>query len=268
MTSAGSRLRALREQLGLTLRDAEAGSIVLAARHDNPEFVIQLSRLSDIETKGVVPSVYRLYTLAVLYRIDIRELMQWYGVDLAWVAADMGVVEPPKSHKAQGLLTAPNVRLPIKMDPSFTLARTTNIGRMVERWGTLPLSFLAQFENSSYTYGYIGMEDLTMYPLLLPGSFVQVDESKNRVLAGAWRSEYERPIYFIETRDGFACAWCELEGERLTLQPHPLSPARIRTLKHPQEAEIVGQVVALAMRLGQWRLLAPAREPRALSGPN
>jgi len=34
------------------------------------------------------------------------------------------------------------------------------------------------------------------------------------------------------------------------LQPHPLSPVPVRILKHPQEAEVLGQVVGVAMSLG------------------
>src|SRR5438132_5687411 len=71
---AGNNLRASRERLGLTMRDVESASMRLAARHGNDEFVINPSRLSDIETKGLVPSVYRLYTLAIVYRCDLREI--------------------------------------------------------------------------------------------------------------------------------------------------------------------------------------------------
>jgi hypothetical protein len=101
----------------------------------------------------------------------------------------------------------------------------------------------------SYTYGYIGSADLTMNPLLPPGSFVQVDESRNQVLKGNWRSEYERPIYFVETREGYTCSWCTRSREELILLPHPLSPVPPRVLR-VQEAEVIGQVVGVAMKLG------------------
>src|SRR5207245_10608722 len=58
-----------------------------------------------------------------------------------------------------------------------------------------------------------------------------------------------RPIYFIELRDGYACSWCELRGSQLTLIPHPLSPCSTRQFLYSTEAEIVGQVTAVAMRL-------------------
>jgi hypothetical protein len=126
------------------------------------------------------------------------------------------------------------------------------MGRVVEQWGIVPLAYLAQFANRHYTYGYVGSEDFTMYPILPPRTFIQVDESKNRVIDGAWRSEYERPIYFVETRDGYTCSWCSVQRDGLVLQSHPLSPVPVRVLKHPQEAEVIGQVVGVAMRLGEW----------------
>ncbi len=152
--------------------------------------------------------------------------------------------------------------MPVRLDPAFNLRKTANLGRMIERWGALPMAFIAQFENSDYTYGYIGADDLTMYPLIVPGSLIQIDESKNRVVMGAWRSEYERPIYFVETRDGFACGWCSVEGDRLAVHPHPLSAQKLRLFKHPTEAEVVGQVVGVAMRLGDWRMIDSASSPR------
>ena len=262
--TAGHRLRSLREGLGLTLRDVESASRILARKYSNDEFFIPISRVSDFETKQVVPSIFRFYALAVIYRRDIRELMSWYGVDLDEYRADLGVVALAKSHLVTGLNSGMTVNMPVKMDPSFQITKTSNLGRMIERWGIVPLAFLEQFKKD-YTYGFIGTEDFTMYPLLLPGSFVQVDEQRNRVEMGAWRSEFERPIYFVETRDGFVCCWCALNGNELLLQPHPLSPATARTVKHPQEAEVLGQVVAVAMRLDVWSPAADARAPKALN---
>ena len=255
--TAGQRLRALREQLGLTIRDVEAASLRIAGKHNNEDFALSLSRLSDIETKGILPSLYRLYSLAVIYRRDIRELFDWYGIDLNATAADLSVTDPPKSHLST-VCDPPSVQVPLRLDPGFDLRRTVNFGRMVEQWGLVPLAYLAKFANTDHTYGYIGSEDYTMYPILMPGSFVQIDESANKVKESMWRSEYERPIYFVETRSGYTCCWCSLRGDQLTLQPHPLSPVPVRMLPYPQEADVIGQVIGVAMRLGS----VTAAEPR------
>ena len=250
------------------MRDVESASMRIAEKHGNAEFGVSPSRLSDIETKGLIPSIFRLYSLAVIYRRDLRELLSWYGVDLNGAAQDLNLSLPPKSHRADILHTASVVQMPTRLDPSFDPRRTANLGRMVEQWGLVPLAYLAQFTSNKFTYGYIGSEDFTMYPLLPPGTFLQVDEAKNKVLQGMWRSEYERPIYFIETREGYTCCWCTLKGDSIILQPHPLSPVPVRILRHPQYAEVIGQVVGIALRLGDWRAvesLSDSKEPVALN---
>ncbi len=258
---AGQRLRGLREDLGLTIRDVEAASGRIAARHGNENFAISPSRLSDIETKGILPNIYRLYSLSVIYRRDLREFFVWYGIDLNETAADLALSEPPKSHISEALDSLMAVNVPVRLDPGFDPRRTANLGRMIERWGLVPLAYLSQFTGTKYTYGYIGSEDFTMYPVLLPGSFIQVDESANTVVEGSWRSEYERPIYFVEMRDGYTACWCSLKGDCLILQPHPLSPAPVRMLKQSQEVEVLGQVVGIAMRLDGWRPVCSREVP-------
>lgn len=258
MLSPGQRLRSLREQLGLTIRDVEAASLRLARKYSNSEFSISLSRLSDIETKGLVPSIYRLYSFSVIYKKDTKEILAWYGIDLTQSSCDFDLVGIPKTHKLDILPNPGAIKLPVAFDPSFDIRRTTNIGRMIQKWGAVPFSFLAQFASAEYTYAYIGTDDFTMYPLLLPGSFVQIDETENQIKNEGWRSEYERPIFFVETREGFVCCWCtEIDRDQIVLQPHPLSPVAPRILKHPQEAEVVGKVVSVAMRLDEWSFAEP-----------
>jgi transcriptional regulator with XRE-family HTH domain len=250
--AGGFNLRVLREKLGLTMRDIETASTEIARRRNNEEYSIPISRLSDFETKGVIPSIYRLYSLSVIYRKDFRELLAWYGIDLSQPMTDLEIAAPPRSHISTALANADVVQMPVKLDPAFDPKKTLNFGRMVEQWGTVPLAYLEQFSKVDYTYGYVGSEDFTMYPILPPGSFIQVDESRNKVVEGGWRSEYERPIYFVETRDGYTCCWCTVGREDLILQSHPLSPVQPKVVRNSQ-AEVIGQVVGIAMKLGEWR---------------
>ena len=252
MLSAGRRLREIREQIGLTLRDVEIASTGLAEARGIEDFIVNPSRLSDIETKGVIPSIYRLYVLSVIYRTDFAEMLKLYGVDLHSAAADFAICSPRKTHRVEVFSGNSAIQVPIKLDPGFDIKRSSNLGRMIENWGLVPLQFLGELSKRKYSYGYIGMEDLTMYPLVLPGSFLQIDEERSRVEEGPWRSEFERPIYFVETREGHVCCWCSVKRGEIVLQSHPLSPVTPRILKHPQEAEVVGQVVGMAMRLVEW----------------
>jgi len=252
LLEAGVNLRVLRDELGLTMRDVETATARIAERHENDEFAVSPSRLSEIETKGLIPSIFRLYSLSVVYHHDLRDLLSWYGIDLNTAVADVNLSLPPKSHRCDVLQSASVVQMPTRLDPGFDARRTSNLGRMVEQWGLVPLTYLASFASDHYTYGYIGSKDFTMYPLLPPGTFLQVDESKNKIAHGMWRSEYERPIYFVETREGYTCCWCTSKDENIVLQPHSLSPVAVRILRHPRDAEVIGQVVGIALKLGQW----------------
>jgi transcriptional regulator with XRE-family HTH domain len=188
MSTGGQKLRVLREKLGLTMRDIETASERIARKRKNEEYLIPISRLSDFETKSVIPSIYRFYSLALIYRRDLRELLVWYDVNLDIQVSDLEISAPLRSHVCNALANMTVVQMPVRMGPSFDLRKTLNFGRMVEEWGTVPLAYLEQFAKVDFTYGYIGSEDLTMYPILPPGSFVQVDESRDKVREGGWRS--------------------------------------------------------------------------------
>lgn len=263
---AGMFLRKIRDSLGLTMRDVENASAIIAEQHGSQEYLIPPSRLSDIETKGVVPSVFRFYCLAAIYHRPARELLQLYGIDLDETRADWDASRPARSHLVTLESEQDVCEMPIKLDPGFDLRETCDLGRMVQQWGSVPFSLLGRLASQKFTYGYIGSEDFTMYPILHPGTFVQVDESKRAVVEQQWRSEYERPIYFVETREGFTCCWCSFRLNALVLQPHPLSPTPVRVLKHPQEAEVIGQVVGVAMRIGNPRPVE-RQEPRDFPAP-
>jgi len=88
-----------------------------------------------------------------------------------------------------------------------------------------------------------------MYPLIAPGSLVLIDEGRKRIAGGGWTGEFDRPVYFFETRSGYACGWATLAGGQLILQPHPASRCAARVFAYPAEIEVIGRVTGVAMRL-------------------
>ena len=261
--NAGRNLRARREALGLTVREVEAASKAIATRHDgDSEYVLSISQISYIESRELVPNIYKVFSFSIIYRLDYREILGWYGIALDQSADDLGVVAPARSHTLEVLNGTEQVKIPVRLDPSFDLAKTCNLGRMIEKWGIVPVGLLKALDLPNYSYAYLGSQDGTMYPLLLPGSFLQIDETKTRVVKGPWRTEYERPIYFVELRDEFMCCWCEVKGSDILLQSHPQSGVQTRVCRHGQEAEVLGQVVGVAMRLDGWTDAELQREPR------
>src|ERR1700677_3776371 len=93
MGEAGRKLKRIRERLGLKYRDIEVASSRIAAARQNDEFVVALSRLADIENKGTMPSIYRLYSLCAIYRLDMADVLSWYKIPLATLPADADVLQ-------------------------------------------------------------------------------------------------------------------------------------------------------------------------------
>ena len=254
MEEPGQKLRRARERLNLRYRDVVDSSLRIAERSQNPEFTVALSRLADIENKGTLPTIYRLYSLCAIYRLDLFEVLRWYGVDFAKLPSDVLKVNVESTHLIGfSPVDHTQVELPFELDPGMDLCRTTYLSRVVQRWGKLPLALLNGLELKNHRYGFIGTDDWFMYPLLQPGALVLVDETRTKIASAGWASEFERPVYFFEHRQGYACSWCHLSGNQVVLQPHPASMCAAQVHNSPSDIDVIGQVVGVAMRLDSGR---------------
>ncbi len=247
----GEQLKGIRLRLGITTREVEEHSRKIAETEGGEEFYISNAWLTQIENKESIPSIFKLYSIAVIYRIKFTDLLNLFGVDLAKIAKYQLESGLERTHLTTLEVYDQDraITFPVRFDRGFSAEKTSLLSRMVEVWGEVPIALIQHLDIRHSLYGYIGLKDFTLYPLLRPGSFVQVDQRVNKVQAFPWRTEYDRPIYFVELRDGYACSWCELDGNQLTLIPHPLSPCRTRHFTYSTEAEVIGRVTAVAMRI-------------------
>jgi transcriptional regulator with XRE-family HTH domain len=249
-SNPGNSLKELRLRLGITVREVEDQSQRIAETQGNPEFFVSNNWLTRLENTNAVPSIHKLFSLSAIYRVRIAELLPIFGIDTARL--QKYEVENAPVHTQLLTLDEVNsekrVSFPVRFDAGFRVEETNLLSRMVQIWGEIPISLIQNLDIQKGLYGYIGLHDYTMYPLLRPGSFVFIDDSVREVLHGEWKNELDRPIYFIEFRNGYACCWCEKKGGDLLLIPHPLStrPHQIYPLS---EADIIGRVTAIATRI-------------------
>ena len=250
MEDPGQKLRTVRNRLKLTLRDVLEASQIIRERKGSPEYVLHPGRLFEIETHNVVPSIYRLYSLCAIYKLDYIQALGWYGVNLADLPGDSLAVNLKATHP-EGIEPrgSADVMAPLSLDPGIDVRKTNFLSRLVSKWGKVPIAMLSALEPKKYRYAMIGADDWTMYPLLRPGALVLIDDTKRKIANTGWTNEFERPIYFLETRDGYICAWCTLHDSQLMVQPHPASKGTPQVFKFPQEIEVVGQVIGVAMLL-------------------
>jgi hypothetical protein len=215
---------------------------------------LHISRLADIENHGVVPSLHKLYTLAVLYHLHPSEIAAWYEAPLERFFDDAIRFPAPKTN----LVSASGITAnePVRSNAAFDKQGTDFLSGVAERCGQF-VAVLGQ-EGGRYRYASIGLSDRRMVPLLRPGSIVLVDVTIRRIEEQEWSTEYDRPMYFVELRDGYRCGWFQQQGARLVMQPHPLSRCMPEAWRTPDDAEVVGRVVGVVTRLNE-----PWEFPRA-----
>jgi len=257
----GEQLKELRSRLGITTRDVTEKSQRIAEAEGNDEFYISNAWLTQIENTEATPSIYKLYSISTIYHVKFADLLLLFGVDLQKIGKHQIAMPLEQTHltNIEAHDGDRSVSFPVRFDQGFNLENTNLLSRMIETWGEVPISLIQHLDVRHAHYGYVGLHDYTLWPMLRPGTFVQIDPRLKRVQSFKWRTEFERPVYFVELRDGYACSWCELQGNQLVLVPHPLSPCGVRQFLYGTDAEIVGQVTGIAMRIAdviEW----PARE--------
>jgi len=124
----------------------------------------------------------------------------------------------------------------VLQDPASALRRLLSI------WSEVPLLLMLDVDWQRGPLVLIGTEDRMMWPLLPPGSLLQLDQQTRTIVDGSF-SEFERPIYLIEYRNRFYCCHAQRRGETLRLISHSGSPAAIPIPF--KEARVRGQLTTI-----------------------
>lgn len=240
--AAGQQLKRLRNKRNITVREVEQASHRIADAKADRRYQISNGWLAQLENGVSEPSIFKLFTLAATYRVKLRELLRVYGVDVNEQEKYEAIANPQLTQ----LLSQQSVG-----DTTFDCAISSGATELLPDCAlrhALPLNGSPSNGHSKVAYAYLGSNDLTMYPLIRPGSLLQIDTQQNRLQSASWHNEFERPIYFVELREGYACGWCELQGNHLLIIPHHSSLASVRRFTFPREAEIVGRVIGYYTR--------------------
>jgi transcriptional regulator with XRE-family HTH domain len=242
MGGIGVKLRHLRRQWQLSLREVEERSVRFAQERGCQSYQVSASWLDRLEREEHELTVNKLIALADIYNVPTEQLLRTMYPANAQPTL-------PKQH------SGPNATLlltegPLEEQARYLLPDTLGTDQPPDE------TTLLSVENGNlqppYRRGIIGKRDLTLDPMIPAGSIVQIDTQKRAISSRKdWTHEFQRPIYFLMTRDAYVCGWCELDkgSDWLTLIPHPLSPASSRRWKYRKEIENLGRVIFVAIRL-------------------
>src|ERR1700722_7098955 len=149
----GDHLRELRHRLGITTREVEELSRKIA---------------EDRANENSVPSNYKLFSLSAIYRVKFADLLSVFGVELEDSVRYHSSLPLQNTHLAS--IEVPDkdraIRFPVRFDRGFQVEATSLISRMVEVWGEVPIALIQKLDVRNCQYGFIGMHDRTMDPLL------------------------------------------------------------------------------------------------------
>ena len=255
--SAGRSLKLLRKRLNITVRDVQEASQRIAAAKGEKKYRLSNGWLVQLENRGSPPNPHHLFALAAIYRIPCPELLRLYGIDFDEQKKYEAIANPQHTQ-----LLAANIIADVAADLEIS-STTTRLAPDLAAKFVMPFNNELNNGHSDITYGLLGTLDLTMHPLIRPGSVLQIDTRQNKPQTASWPNEFERPIYFVELHEGWACGWCELERNKLRIVPHASSSVKVREFTYPHEAEIVGRVIAYYTRCVD---LARDRKPSLPAG--
>lgn len=225
----GQKLKSLRNHRNITVREVEQASRRIADVKGDKRFCISNGWLAQLEKGDSEPSIWKLFSLSVIYRADLLDLLRLYNIDVNEKEKYEPVVN---EHLTQLISQNGNGAGESKISGLHDQLATTLKPNQPGVDYRIPI-----------IYAHLGLADFTMYPMIRPGALLKIDTSQNKLVTNTGRNEYDRPVFFIELRDAYACGWCELQGNQLLIIPHHSSPATVRQFTYPRGAEIVGRVV-------------------------
>jgi transcriptional regulator with XRE-family HTH domain len=253
MGKIGNKLLIIRNRRGLSLRQVERLTTIIANRHGDKARQVSASWLGRIERENHSIAHKKLESLEEVYNIPHEELIEtptpenepatsphFHFPDVpAAVLKGLTSAEAPLLPPESWLAYFPDTTLlppPLSStDPNYS--RTARKG----------------FRGAEPLYGILGTNDTTLMPFVQPGSVVEINPSIRTIdPKKILHSIFERPIYFLRTHDRYYCSWCELDAEKnwLTLVPSAMAATPHRRWRYRQEVEVVGMVNRVLTRLG------------------
>ncbi len=240
-------LGAARLKTGLSLREASALSRQIASIYDDEQYFMSPSSLSDYEARDTPPRhIQKVITLCLLYAVPFHTVLNTVGVP-----AEKAGHEPipdrflPTLHLA--LLDETRVEPKERYDQGF-------LGQLLHRCEEVPVFLRGAIAKlcgvtapSLRSLFWIGGIRSPLHPYLANGLLVSVDRHRQKPIDSRSRPPWQQSLYIVLKRDGtYLCGPCGIENDNLVMHPDAEHLVLREQFRNRRDAEVVGQVTAIA----------------------
>jgi hypothetical protein len=246
----GELLRTARAKKMMSLRDITAQSLRVADLMNESRFVVSPSALSDCELRNIAPrDFHKSIAVSLAYGVEFPKFLKAIGVPL-----ENAGPEPMPERLVSEFPDSPGLE-ETERDNQFSdrgfmhelLARFGEVPFFL-RGSTQQITGLA--ETSLESWFWIGGQADPLYPYLENGLVVAVNRRKKRPVHFPSKPVWEQPVYMIVKRHGtYLCACASVENGTLVIHPYSTKFHRSERIRYHQDAEIAGEIVAIARRL-------------------
>jgi len=209
---------------------------------------ISPSSLSDYELHNTAPrDFHKVITLCSIYGLQFESVTKRIGVNVA----DCGTESMPERYLSR---TEPPVAA---KSADADIVPAGFLGKLLEECQEIPLFLrhsLGYFSGSAHIslddFFWVGDDDDPLHPYLAKGLLVIVNRRRKTPFHFASKPVWQQPIYIVLKRDGMhLAACCGVENDKLVLHPYARDFHSTAEFRNHQDAEVVGQIVAIARRL-------------------
>jgi hypothetical protein len=241
-------LKRARTRVNLSLHAASELSRTIAVQLRDDRYFISVSSLSDYEAADSPPRhVHKILTLCGLYGLEFDTILHVAGIpreslgtdsiadDLLQRGADPGEEQEPTLPSEQGGFLEELLRT--LGEVPFFLRNSLDL-------------LTGSSESSLEDFFWVGGNRDGLHPYLEDGLMVALNRRKKNPRHYPAKPLWEQPVYLLMRRDGsYLCACCSVEDDRLILHPYPQQVHLPMQFWNHDEAEVIGQVVAIVRRL-------------------
>jgi hypothetical protein len=246
----GHLLRSSRTKMNLSLREASAMSRQIVELLGDKRYFVSPSSLSDYEVLDTPPRhFHKSVTLCSLYGLQFQAFLKTIGIELESLGQESMPDRLVGRASQQGSVDS--------VDVNRKPTQGGFLGELLRDCGEVPFFLRDCMEGISGLpdvslddFFWTGGERNALHPYLINALVVVVNRRKRRPVHFRAKPLWQQPLYVILKRDGtYLCACCGIENGTLMVHPYSRQFYRPIQLRHHDEAEVMGQVVAIARKL-------------------